>query len=202
MDFRPDQPMHQRYAVNHGFLSESAGQQTVAISRIVNAFFRWEFNSCEMLVVGDDVYPIDYANACPDVSVTSLHYYFPWAITALVRWSTYCVVNGRKSEVDLQTRRYFEIADDDSTVATTRSWTATSRWPTSTSRPSATGSGRTSTSPHLPEAVLEWVTGDDFDRLLRDTVAATYPPHEQEEFLAHFRGLVGLWASEQARRRS
>ena len=114
MDFRPDQPMHLRYAVNHGFLSESAGKQTVAISRIVNAFFRWEFNSCEMLVVGDDVYPIDYANACPDVSVTSLHYYFPWAITALVRWSTYCVVNGRKSEVDLQTRRYFEIADDES----------------------------------------------------------------------------------------
>ena len=114
MDFRPDQPMHQRYAVNHGFLSESAGKQTVAISRIVNAFFRWEFNSCEMLVVGDDVYPIDYANACPDVSVTSLHYYFPWAITALVRWSTYCVVNGRNSEVDLQTSRYFEIADDES----------------------------------------------------------------------------------------
>ncbi len=25
---------------------------------------------------------------------------------------------------------------------------------------------------HLPEAVLEWVTGHDFDRLLRDTVAA------------------------------
>ena len=114
MDFRPDQPMHQRYAVNHGFLSESAGKQSVAISRIVNAFFRWEFNSCEMLVVGDDVYPIDYANACPDVSVTSLHYYFPWAITALVRWSTYCVVTGRKVEVDLRTRRYFEIADDDS----------------------------------------------------------------------------------------
>ena len=39
--------------------------------------------------------------------------------------------------------------------------------------------------------------GDDFDRLLRDTVAATYPPHEHDEFLAHFRGLVGLWASEQ-----
>ncbi len=104
MDFRPDQPMHQRYAVNHGFLSESAGRQTVAISRIVNAFFRWEFNSCEMLVVGDDVYPIDYANACPDVAVTSLHYYFPWAITALVRWSTYCVVTGRKADVDLQTQ--------------------------------------------------------------------------------------------------
>ena len=52
--------------------------------------------------------------------------------------------------------------------------------------------------PHLEEQVLEWVGSDDFDRLLRDTVAATYPAHEEEQFLAHFRGLVGLWASEQA----
>ena len=112
MDFRPEQPMHNRYAVSHGFLSESAGQQTAAISRIVNAFFQWEFNSAEMLVAGDEVYPIDYANACPDVALTSLHYYFPWAMTALVRWSTYCVVTGRSARVDLQTSRYFEIADD------------------------------------------------------------------------------------------
>ena len=56
---------------------------------------------------------------------------------------------------------------------------------------------RASTSPTSTEPVLDWVTGDDFDRLLRDTVQATYPPHEQEQFLAHFRGLVGLWASEQ-----
>ena len=112
MDFRPDQPMHKRYAVSHGFLSESAGWQTAAVSRIVNAFFQWEFNSAEMLVVGDEVYPIDYANACPDVALTSLHYYFPWAIKALVRWSTYCVVTGRKPNVDLETARYFAIADE------------------------------------------------------------------------------------------
>ena len=57
-----------------------------------------------MLVDGDEVYPIDYANACPDVAVTSLHYYFPWAIKALVRWSTYCLVTGRKANVDLRDR--------------------------------------------------------------------------------------------------
>jgi hypothetical protein len=91
MDFRPEEPMHQRYHVSHGFLGESAGKQAGAISRIVNAFFHWEFNSAEMLVAGDEVYPIDYANACPDVAVTSLHYYFPWAITALVKWSAYCL---------------------------------------------------------------------------------------------------------------
>ncbi len=105
MDFRPDQPMHNRYAVSHGFLSESAGHQAAAISRIVNAFFQWEFNSCEMLVAGDEVYPIDYANACPDVAVTSLHYYFPWAIKALVRWSVYSVVTGRRANVDLETQQ-------------------------------------------------------------------------------------------------
>ena len=147
MDFRPDQPMHQRYAVNHGFLSESAGSQSVAISRIVNAFFRWEFNSCEMLVVGDDVYPIDYANACPDVSVTSLHYYFPWAITALVRWSTYCVVNGRTLAGRPPDLALLRDRRRRRRCPTTRRWPPTWRWPTSTSRPSATGSGRPSTCP-------------------------------------------------------
>ena len=91
LDFRPDKPMHARYAVTSDFLSPSAADETRAISRIVNAFFGWEFNSAEMLVAGDEVYPIDYANACPDVAVTSLHYYFPWAIAALVRWSVYCL---------------------------------------------------------------------------------------------------------------
>jgi hypothetical protein len=128
--------------------------------------------------------------------VTSLHYYFPWAMTALVRWSTYCVVTGRKVEVDLRTRRYFAIADDDSLsydekvaaylALADEHFETEHYWEWSAKH-----------LPHLDEAVLDWVTSDDFDRLLRETVAATYPPHEQEEFLAHFRGLVGLWASEQ-----
>ena len=198
MDFRPDQPMHNRYAVTHDFLSPSAGRQAAAISRIVNAFFRWEFNSAEMLVTGDEVYPIDYANACPDVAVTSLHYYFPWAITALVRWSTFCVVTGRKAAVDLHTSRYFAIADDpdlsyddkleaylalaDDYLESEKywDWCATHL-------------------PHLEEQVHEWVTSDDFDKLLRDTVAATYPPHEHEQFHDHFRGLIDMWVTDNAR---
>jgi hypothetical protein len=198
MDFRPDQPMHNRYAVSHDFLSESAGRQAAAISRIVNAFFRWEFNSAEMLVTGDEVYPIDYANACPDVAVTSLHYYFPWAITALVRWSTYCVVTGRRSAVDLQTSRYFAIADDpdrtyddklDAYLALADEYLESDRyWEWCASH-----------LPHLEEQVHDWVTSEEFDRLLRDTVAATYPPHEHEQFLNHFRGLIGLWVTDNAR---
>ena len=198
MDFRPDQPMHNRYAVSHDFLTPSAGRQTAAISRIVNAFFRWEFNSAEMLVTGDEVYPIDYANACPDVAVTSLHYYFPWAITALVRWSSYCVVTGRRSAVDLQTSRYFAIADDpdrsydeklDAYLALADEYLESDRYWEWCSKHL----------PHLEEQVHDWVTSDDFDRLLRDTVAATYPAHEHEQFLEHFRGLIGLWVTDNAR---
>ena len=196
MDFRPEQPMHNRYHVSHGFLSPRAGHETAAISRIVNAFFAWEFNSAEMLVAGDEVYPIDYANACPDVALTSLHYYFPWAIKALVRWSTYCLVTGRKAGVDLHTERYFAIADDpslsyeakideyldlaDQYFETDKYWAFC-----------AEHLG------HLDAAVLEWVRSGAFDRLLVDTVRATYPPHEHDRFLAHFRGLTKAWADEQ-----
>ena len=36
-------------------------------------------------------------------------------------------------------------------------------------------------------------------RLLVETVRTTYPAHEQEQFAAHFRGLLGLWVSERGR---
>jgi hypothetical protein len=198
MDFRPDEPMHNRYAVSYDFLSPSAGHQTVAISRIVNAFFGWEFNSCEMLVKGDSVHPIDYANACPDVAVTSLHYYFPWAISALVKWSAYSLATGRRTKVDLHTERYFAIADDESLdydakldayLALADEYFETAKY----------NEWCASYLSHFDERLVEWVSGDDFDRILRETVAATYPAHEQEKFLAHFRGLVGLWVTDQTR---
>ena len=113
MNFDPDQPMHARYSVSHDFLDAETGHETVTIGRLVNAFFRWEFNSCETLIKDGVVYPIDYANACPDVAITSLHYYFPWAMKALVKWSVFCTTTGRRPRYDLDTRRYFDIADRD-----------------------------------------------------------------------------------------
>src|SRR5919206_1210411 len=106
MHFEPDRPMHERYQVHHDFLSPQVGWEVVTVSRLVNAFFRWEFNSCETLVRGRDVYPIDYANASPDVAITSLHYYFPWAMKALVKWAVFCVVTGRRPRLYFDTERY------------------------------------------------------------------------------------------------
>ena len=89
------------------------GWEIVTVSRLVNAFFRWEFNSCETIVKDGEGAPIDYANASPDVAITSLHYYFPWAMRALVRWTAFAVVTGRQMRIDLDPREYFAIGDRD-----------------------------------------------------------------------------------------
>jgi hypothetical protein len=192
MKFRPEEPMHNRYEVAHGFLSPEVGDEVVTISRLVNAFFRWELNSCENLVAGTEVHPIDYANACPDVSLTSLHYYFPWAMAALVRWTVFTMVTDRRSVLDLDTAQYFAIADRDdlSYADKLAAYRVLADTYFETDRYRDFCASRLA---HLDEVVLEWVSGPEFDALLVETVQATYPPHEHERFVAHFRGLVGLW---------
>src|SRR5436190_16619206 len=68
-----------------------------------------------MLIQGDTVLPIDYANACPDVAVTSLHYYFPWAMRTLLKWSAFCVATGRRARLHVDTAPWFTVADDPDT---------------------------------------------------------------------------------------
>ena len=137
MHFRPDEPMHDRYAVDHDFLSAAVGQEATTIAQTVNAFFRWEFNSCEMLIQGDTVLPIDYANACPDVAVTSLHYYFPWAMKSLVKWTAFCAATGRKAKLQVDSGPWFEVADDPD-LDYGASWPATRNWSMIISRRPAT----------------------------------------------------------------
>ena len=43
---------------------------------------------------------------------------------------------------------------------------------------------------HLQEAADEWFASDDFDRLLVATVHSTFPAHEHERFVEHYRGLL------------
>ena len=159
MRFEPDRPLHDHYQVEHDFLDEDTGREVVTIGRTVNAFFRWEFNS---LPDADPqrrgVCPIDYANACPDMSLISLHYYFPWAIKALLRWcicapwASACAwrsTRTRGSRPPMRTplrgrrRAYRRLADDHFESSATRSCaraispTSTRPWrATSTHRPS------------------------------------------------------------------
>ena len=52
--------------------------------------------------------------------------------------------------------------------------------------------------PSLNEAVVELVESPAFDDLLVDTVMRTFPLHEHERFVAHYRGLRAAWARDQA----
>jgi hypothetical protein len=196
MHFDPGRPQHERYQVDHDFLDASTGDEVVTIGQLVNAFFRWEFNSCETLVVGSDVHPIDYANATPDVAITSLHYYFPWAIEALVKWSVFCTATGRSMRIDQDITRYLEVADE----------------PGASYGDKLAGYRRLADEyfereryrdfcadhlSHAREAMVEFVEGSEFDRILVETVRTTFPAHEHEQFVGHYRGLLAAWAEDQ-----
>ena len=196
LNFHPEKPMHDRYTVDHSFLTPRAGDEVLTILRTVNAFFRWELNSCETLIRGDDVYPIDYANATPDLALTSLHYYFPWAIRSLLKWVVFCCVTGRLQSVDLNTEKYYAIADRsdlsyEEKLAGYRKLAdeqlEVDRYREFCERHLA----------HVDEVSVAWVESPDFDRIIVDTVRNTFPPHEHEQFIAHFRGLLGAWAHDQ-----
>jgi hypothetical protein len=196
MRFNPSRPMHSRYSVAHNFLTDEIGDEVVTIARLVNAFFRWELNSCETLVKDGVVHPIDYANATPDLAVTSLHYYFPWAIRTLLKWSIFCCVTGRRPTVDLDTQSYFTIADNEDFEYKDklRAYRLLADRQLEVDRYEEFCATHLA---HVDEACVEWVESTDFDRLLVDTVISTYPAHEQEMFLGHFRGLLQLWAHDQ-----
>ena len=198
MHFHPDLPMHDRYSVDHAFLNARVGEEVFSIIRIVNAFFRWELNSCETLVRGDAVIPIDYANATPDLAITSLHYYFPWAIRTLLKWVVFCCCTGRRQTVDLDTRKYFAIADrKDMTYAERlREYRRLADRQLEVERYAEFCARHLA---RLEEVTVEWVESDEFDRLLVETVRSTYPEHEHDQFIAHFRGLLQMWARDQHR---
>ena len=197
MWFDPSRPMHDRYQVRHDFLSSTLGDEVVTISRLINAFFRWEFNSCETIVKDGIAYPIDYANASPDVAITSLHYYFPWAIKALVRWSAFCVCTRREMRINQNSRDYFDIGDDesldyDAKLARYRAladdYFQVDAYQEFCDRHLA----------HLDELAHEWFTSLEFDDVIVETVRATFPQQEQEHFVEHYRGLLGAWARDDA----
>jgi len=51
---------------------------------------------------------------------------------------------------------------------------------------------------HVDDMVHEWVASPAFDELLVETVRSTYPQHEHDRFIGHFRGLLGAWVSDRA----
>jgi hypothetical protein len=146
-------------------------------------------------VTGDDVMPIDYANASPDVSLTSLHYYFPWAIKTLLAWCLFCTATGRRVRVDQDTRRYFDVSDrEEDYGARLRAYR---RMADDYFEVERYHEFRDRHLGALDELMVDYIESADFDRLLVDTVRSTFPAHEHEHFVTHYRGLLAAWARDQ-----
>jgi hypothetical protein len=108
--YDPDAPLHDRYTMKTGFISDTDAEHLRKVTMTINAFFGWEFNSCEALRKDSVWYPIDFANPCPDSQVTSLHYHFPWLVKAYLRWTIFCAATKRKMRRTLDWEPFYQVA--------------------------------------------------------------------------------------------
>jgi hypothetical protein len=196
--YDPSQPLHARYVVGYEYLDGPQWLTATRITRVINAFFRWDFNSCEMLRAGGVLHPIDFANACPDSQVTSLHYYFPELVKSLLKWALFTATVRRKPAVNLDWRPYFDIADQDLPFDEKLvKYDELAKAHFDTDRFVAFCAEHLS---HLDEVAVEYFESPYFRSVVRSKVAALYPPHEIERFTDHFDGLVKFWCKTERER--
>ncbi len=162
----------------------------------INAFFQWDFNSCEMLGKGGTWHPIDFANPCPDSQVTSLHCHWPWLVLAKLRWGIFCAATKRKFRHNPDWAPYFAIADSKLPfrdklkryAALARSYFEADRFEEFCAKHLA----------HLPEVASEYFGSERCKEVIRLKVEALYPAHEVDEFTAKFWTGVQVWRERQA----
>ena len=196
LKYDPSQPMHGRYQIDHKFLTAAKGQEARAITKTINAVFRWDFNSCEAILKGGKLYPMDFANACPDIALTSLHYYFPWAIKSLLAWSLFALVSERPMHITMDLAPYLKIADSDMTYKQKLEHyenLADKHFETDKFE-----AFKAKELKGLDEAMWEYIGSQDFDGLLVYLIQSQFPAHEHEQYIAHFRGIMKHWHESEA----
>ena len=158
----------------------------------INAFFGWEFNSCESLRDKNGVFcPIDFANACPDFQVTSLHYHFPELVKNMVRWSLFCAATKRTMPMNLDWKPFYEIAKKDLPYRERlKGYAKIANERMETERFNEFCAKHLS---HLDEVALEFFGTDVAKGYVRQKVAALFPAHEVHKFTEHFWGLIKFW---------
>jgi hypothetical protein len=189
--YDPGAPLHARYTVDFGFLSADESFLLRDMVLTINSFFGWDFNSCEALRQDGAFYPIDFANACPDSQVTSLHYHFPWLVKAKVRWSIFCAVTRRPMRRNLDWAPFYEIAARElpyrerlaAYAEVARQRFETERFAEFCERHLG----------HLDEVAWEFFGTDRAREAVRLKVQALFPEHEVDQFTDHFWGLIQFW---------
>jgi len=191
MQYDAAAPLHDRYQIAFDFLTAGERRTMEAMCLTINAFFGWDFNSCEALRQEGVFRPIDFANACPDSQVTSLHVHFPWLVNAKLRWAIFVAATRRRMRWNLDWAPFFAIADGegsfdeklDGYAKLARAHFESERFAEFCATHLA----------HFDEVSWEFFGTPLAKDAVRQKVAALFPPHEVEEFTELFWSRIQLW---------
>lgn len=197
--YNPSAPLHARYEVAFNFLTGEEAQLLRDMTLTINTFFGWDFNSCETLRKDGVFYPIDFANACPDSQVTSLHYHFPWMVKAQLRWTLFCAITDRPMRKTVDWDPYMAIADQEDLSYREKlsAYAKIAEQRLDTDRFEEFCNTHLA---HLDEVAYEFFGTDEAREAVRLKVAALFPAHEIEEFTEHFWGMIQFWRKTEADR--
>ena len=189
--YDPAAALHNRYTMDQDFVSADEAELLRDTTLTINAFFGWDFNSCEALRKDGVWYPIDFANPCPDSQVTSLHYHFPWLVKSYVRWSIFSAVTQRKMRKTLDWDPFYEVAKQDLPYRERlRGYAAIARQRLDADRFEEFCATHLA---HLDEVAHEFFASPAAKEAVRKKVAALFPAHEIEPFTELFWNRIGAW---------
>jgi len=191
VDYDPTKPLHDRYTMRRDFVPAAEAEHLRKITLTINAFFGWEFNSCEALRRDGVWHPIDFANACPDSQVTSLHYHFPWLVGAYLKWSIYCTTVKRKMPRNLDWQSFFDIAAEQAPFEEKLdAYAALAEQRLDKDRFEAFCAEHLG---HLDDELHAYFGTQLWKDTIRRKVLAMYPPHEVEAFTELFWERTQQW---------
>jgi hypothetical protein len=193
--YNPSAPLHDRYTMEKDFASADDAQVLRDTTLTINAFFGWDFNSCEALRKEGTWYPIDFANPCPDSQVTSLHYHFPWLVKANIRWSVFNAVTKRPFRKTLDWEPFYAIAKRDLPYRDKlRAYAKVAEERMDLGRfEEFCGKHLT----HLDDVAHEFFATPVARDAVKKKVAALFPAHEVEVFTELFWKRIQAWRADQ-----
>lgn len=192
--YDPTAPLHDRYTMERHFVDKTQADLLRDTTLTINAFFGWDFNSCEALRKDGVWYPIDFANPCPDSQVTSLHYHFPWLVKAYVKWSLFTAITKKEMRKTLDWDPFYAIAKRDLPYRERlAAYAAIARERFEAERFEEFCAKHLS---HLDEVAWEFFATNDAKEAVRKKVTALFPAHEVEPFTELFWKRIGKWRTD------
>jgi hypothetical protein len=198
--YEPSNPLHERYLSDEGFLAPEDEAFLRDMTLTINAFFGWDFNSCETLLKDGVWHPIDFANPCPDSQVTSLHVHFPWLVKAKIRWALFCAATKKPMRLNQEWQPFFALAEEDLPFREKLAGYAAiahDRFQTD-----AFHEFCEKNLADLDEAAWEFFGSEVAREAIRGKVQALFPEHEHDTFTDHFWGKIQEWRDKDAAARA